>query len=63
MKPKILVILGTTRIGRRGEKVAAWGSNPVGAAVAMAEAIKIAKPAAIGGDILASINAERKQNP
>ncbi|OHA91212.1 MAG: hypothetical protein A2758_01930 [Candidatus Zambryskibacteria bacterium RIFCSPHIGHO2_01_FULL_49_18] len=45
------------------EKVAAWGSNPVGAAVAMAEAIKIAKPAAIGGDILASINAERKQNP
>lgn len=27
MKPKILVILGTTREGRRGEKVAKWAMN------------------------------------
>ena len=39
---------------------AARASQPDGAKFALAEAIKVAKPAAIGGDVLATINAERR---
>lgn len=41
------------------ETIAAWGSNPVGGTVAMAEAIKEAKPKAIGGGIIAGIDVEK----
>ncbi len=44
-------------VGVRAE-VEAWGAHPSGATVAMAEAIKEAKPKAIGGNILAGINIE-----
>ena len=42
------------------EEVAAWGSHPVGKTVVIGEAIKEAKPKAIGGDIFANINVEDK---
>lgn len=37
-------------------KVAAWGSNPVGGQVAMAEAIKEAKPSVLGGNIVTAVS-------
>lgn len=38
--------------------VEAWGTDPVGATVAMAEAIKEAQPSVIGGNIMAGVNQE-----
>lgn len=46
--------------GVRAE-VAAWGSHPVGGQVAMAEAIKVAKPNVLGGGFVTSIESERKE--
>ncbi|OHA91957.1 MAG: hypothetical protein A3J09_00425 [Candidatus Zambryskibacteria bacterium RIFCSPLOWO2_02_FULL_51_21] len=43
------------------EELAAWGSSPVGAQIAMAEAIKVAQPNVIGGNIVTSVDAERKK--
>ncbi len=40
--------------------VQAWGSDPFGASIAMAEAIKEAKPNVLGGKVLTSVPAERK---
>lgn len=39
--------------------VEAWGSNQVGASVAMAEAIKEAKPKVLGGNIIVGIEADK----
>ena len=45
--------------GVRAE-VEAWGANPVGGQVAMAEAIKDAKPNVLGGGVIASVEATRR---
>ncbi|MDP2642134.1 MAG: hypothetical protein Q8P21_02500, partial [bacterium] len=45
--------------GVRAE-VEAWGSNPVGGTVAMAEAIKEAKPNVLGGNVMVGVEADRK---
>ena len=41
-------------------EVEAWGANPVGGQVAMAEAIKEAKPNVLGGGVIASVEATRR---
>jgi len=45
--------------GVRAE-VEAWGAHPVGGQVAMAEAIKEAKPNVLGGGVIASVEAARR---
>ncbi|MFH1673715.1 MAG: hypothetical protein ABIF87_09880 [Pseudomonadota bacterium] len=45
--------------GVRAE-VEAWGANPVGGTVAMAEAIKEAKPNVLGAGVFASVDAKRE---
>ncbi|MDP3763838.1 MAG: hypothetical protein Q8Q92_04360 [bacterium] len=45
-------------VGVRAE-VEAWGANPVGGTVAMAEAIKEAKPNVLGGSVIASVDAKK----
>ncbi|MBI2065645.1 MAG: hypothetical protein HYT68_01070 [Candidatus Zambryskibacteria bacterium] len=42
------------------EEVEAWGSHEVGGQVAMAEAIKEAKPNVLGGGVIASVDATRR---
>lgn len=46
--------------GIRAE-VEAWGSNPVGATVATAEAIKVAKPQAIGAGVITNLGDRRER--
>jgi len=46
-------------VGVKAE-VEAWGANPVGGQVAMAEAIKEAKPNVLGGGVIASVEATRR---
>lgn len=53
----------TARAEGIAKEVAAWGSSPVGATVAMAEAIKVAKPQAIGTGIFASVDVSPKGPP
>lgn len=48
-------------IGIRAE-VEAWGSNPTGGTVAMAEAIKEARPNVIGAGVIASVDSKRKED-
>lgn len=43
-------------------EVEAWGASPVGAQVAMAEAIKVAKPNVLGGGVIASVESRRTDN-
>lgn len=48
-------------VGVKAE-VEAWGSNAVGGTIAMAEAIKEAKPNVLGGSVIASVDSERKSS-
>jgi len=43
--------------------VEAWGSDPAGITVVMAEAIKEAQPSVIGGNVMAGISTEPKPRP